>query len=300
MTRVIVTGATGFVGAYATDALVAAGYEVHALGRTAPARSDVAFHAVDLRRADDVADALDRLRASHLLHLAWDVTPGTYWRSADNLTWTAASLNLLRAFAEAGGRRAVLAGTCAEYAWGAARFVEAETPCVPETLYGSAKDALRRVALAFGATAPLSVAWGRIFFLYGPAERPGRLVSDAVAALLEGRPFATSHGRQRRDFLHVADVAGAFAALVGAAAEGAVNIGSGAAVSVRDLLGAIARETGRAECLQFGARALPDTEPDAIEADVRRLSEEVGFRPAHDLASGIADTVRWYRRRTDG
>jgi len=116
--RVLVTGATGFIGAAAARALLALGAEVHgtsAAGRAGPA--DVVMHRCDL--LDDAATAalLGRLRPTHLLHAAWDVTHGAYWTSPANLDWLAATARLLRGFAAGGGRRAVGVGSCAEYAW---------------------------------------------------------------------------------------------------------------------------------------------------------------------------------------
>lgn len=295
MKRVLVTGATGFIGSPALAALRARGFEVHAIGRRAPADRDVTFRAADLLDPAAMGSIIAAVRASHLLHLAWYAEPGLYWRSPVNLDWVAASLHLARQFADAGGQRLVVAGTCAEYAWGGARLIEGETPCAPTTLYGGAKDSLRRLLEAFSAEAPLSLAWGRVFFLYGPDERRSRLVSDAICALLSGSRFPTSHGRQRRDFMHVADVAAAFAALLDSDVRGAVNIGSGKAVPVRDVLAQVARSTGGGNLIDYGARPLAATEPDIIEAATRRLSDEVGFRPRFDLAGGIADTVAWWR-----
>ena len=289
--RVLVTGATGFVGTHAIPALRARGFEVHALGRNPPGTAGVAFHPVDLLDAASVHAALLQVQASHLLHLAWYAEPGLYWKSPLNLDWVAASLALVRGFHEAGGERAVAAGTCAEYAWGPERFHEATSPCRPATLYGAAKDGTRRILEAYAREAGLSFAWGRLFFLYGPGEKRGRLVSDAIRTLRAGERFGTSPGHQRRDFSHVADVAGAFAALVDAAATGPVNVGSGEAVPVRAILEHIGRLTGRTELIDFGARSLAPTEPPSIAADVTRLRDEVGFAPRYDLDTGIANTL---------
>ncbi|MDR3417136.1 MAG: NAD(P)-dependent oxidoreductase [Nevskia sp.] len=279
MTRVLVTGAHGFLGRHAVPALRAAGYAVWPV----PAGSDLLDPAV---RRRVVAEA----GASHLLHLAWIATPGVYWRAPANLDWVAASLDLLRLFGAAGGTRAVLAGSCAEYAWGPPRLAE-DAPCEPATLYGAAKDATRRLAMAYAREAGLSVAWARLFFLYGPGERPGRLVSDAIAALRAGEAFPTSVGSQRRDFLHVADAAQALVTLLGSAAMGAVNIGSGEAVTVRSLLGTLADRLGGRGLLQFGARPMAVGDPAVIEADVTRLSQETGFLPRFDLAAGLVDSI---------
>ncbi|SEI12494.1 Nucleoside-diphosphate-sugar epimerase [Methylobacterium sp. 275MFSha3.1] len=287
--RVVLTGGTGFVGAHVVPALVARGFEVHALGRRPPS-AQVTFHPVDLLDADAARSAVGAIGASHLLHLAWYAEPGRYWRSPANLDWLAASLALVRTFRETGGARAVVAGTCAEYAWGSEPLIEYGL-CAPTTLYGAAKDATRRVLAAYASETGLSFAWGRLFFLYGPGEKPGRLVSSAIRALLAGERFSTSRGHQRRDFSHVADAASAFAALVDSAIEGPVNIGSGEAVPVSTILERIGRLTGRPELIDFGGRQIEQTEPVSIEADVTRLREEVGFYPYYDLESGLAHTL---------
>ena len=115
--------------------------------------------------APGLAEALVReVRPTHLLHLAWYAEHHAYWTAPQNLDWVGASLRLVRAFAEQGGTRAVLAGTCAEYDWTQGVCVEGATPIRPRGLYGVAKDAVRRVVEAFAAGAGLSAAWGRIFF----------------------------------------------------------------------------------------------------------------------------------------
>ena len=289
--RVLLTGGSGFIGRHAVTPLQAAGFDVHTLGRRPVAALGVTHHDADLLDADAARTVVEAVRATHLLHLAWYVEPGAYWRSPRNLDWVAATLGLVRAFALAGGRRIVAAGTCAEYQWGGPVLDEAETPCVPATLYGACKDALRRMLLPFAAETGLSAGWGRVFYLYGAGEAPGRLVGDAMATLRAGGVFATSHGRQRRDFLHVSDVASAFAALLASPVTGAVNIGSGQAVAVRTVLEQVAHQVGGLERIEFGARALSAIEPDVIEAAIGRLREEVGFRPRHTLASGIAESA---------
>jgi nucleoside-diphosphate-sugar epimerase len=75
----------------------------------------------------------------------------------------------------------------------------------------------------------ISLAGGRVFWLYGPGERPGRPVSDLVAGLLAGREVASTEGLERRDFMHVRDVAGAFVAMLTGEVAGAVNVASGQA-----------------------------------------------------------------------
>lgn len=301
MKRIIVTGATGFIGRYAVAELAARGFEVHALSRRAVSKTTpqrAVHHSVDLFDATTTDALVAVIKPTHLLHLAWDVKPGEYWTSLNNLSWVASSLTLFRSFHDAGGRRAVFAGTCAEYDWSYALLSETETPLRPRTLYGHAKNALREVIDAAGAASGVRTAYGRIFFLYGPGEPRARLVSDAFYALLAGRTMETTHGRQERDFMHVADVGAAFAALADSDVTGAVNIASGRCVPVRSILDTIGRLTGRPDLLALGARPSNPDEPPRLAADVTRLTHEVRFAPRYALDEGLSDTLKWWKGRT--
>ena len=298
MTRVLVTGASGFIGRNAVAPLVERGFEVHGVGRrrSADLPGEVVWHEADLLTAEDRAAVVGKVQASHLLHLAWYSEPGRFWAAPENLGWVGATVELLQAFAAAGGRRAVLAGTCAEYDWEVAgRCVENETPLRPVTLYGICKDATRRVCEGLADGPELDVAWGRIFFLYGPGEHPDRLVASVARALVRGDRAPTSEGRQIRDFMHVADVAAAFAAITASDVTGSVNVGSGTGVAVRDLARAIATAAGGEDRLDLGAMPPRPGEPAELVADVNRLRDEVGYLPAITLSAGVADTVGWWR-----
>lgn len=298
MTRLLVTGATGFLGA-PTVRLARAHAEVHAAGRALrePLPPGVRFHRCDLL-APGAADALvAAVRPTHLIHLAWLVTPGGVWTSPDNHRWAGASRRLLLAFARHGGARAVLAGTCAEYDWSAAGVCrEADTPARPHTTYGRCKLGLARWAAAFGRARGVSVAWARLFFLYGPDEHPARLVPSVARALLAGVPAPCTAGTQERDFLHADDAAAALVALARGDLVGPVNVGSGEAVAVREVVAAVAAACGRPDLIRFGARPLPALDPPRLVADVRRL-RELGWRPRVGLADGLAGTVAWWRAR---
>jgi nucleoside-diphosphate-sugar epimerase len=295
VSRVLVTGATGFVGRHALAPLAERGFEVHAVARRRGTDRLATWHELDLLR-DDPVPLLARLRPTHLLHLAWNVEPPDYWRSPENLRWVEASLRLLRAFSGAGGSRAVAAGTCAEYDWSAGLCDEAETPLAPATLYGTAKDALRRLASAYAREAGLSLAWGRIFFCYGPDEHPSRLVASVARALARGEEAPCSEGRQLRDFLHVADVAAAFVALVGSELEGPANVGSGVGVPVREVVARLAAAAGRPDLVRVGVLPPRPDEAPVVVAGLRRRAE-LGWTPRIDLDEGLAETLAWWRRR---
>lgn len=286
--RVLVTGGSGFIGCHAVPLLRQRGFEVHVVGRDQ----------ADLLSPGVPASVVTEIQPTHLLHLAWNATPGRFWNAPDNLDWVAASLALHRAFAAVGGKRAVFAGTCAEYDGSDDLLDERTSPCAPATPYGIAKDTLRRLLMTFPCG--ISVAWGRIFHLYGPHEARARLVPEVVTSLLAGRPALCGEGLIERDFMHVADVAAALVALLASEVEGPVNIASGVCCPVREVINKIASQLEQPGLVRLGARTSSSAEPQRIAALVNRLRDDVGFQPAHSLDEGLADTIAWWRAHQPG
>jgi nucleoside-diphosphate-sugar epimerase len=298
MKRVLVTGGTGFIGIEALPLLLERDDEVHLLGRKAtwnglslPTAKSLHFHQCDLLH-QDCQTLIAEIRPTHLLHLAWFAEHGAFWWALENLDWVAASLRLVRAFAAAGGTRAVFAGTCAEYDWSFDTLDETTTPLRPATLYGVSKLSLFQLLQSAQDRLGLSVAWGRIFFPYGPRDQPGKLLSAVIDGVAAGKSVACSDGRQVRSFIYVEDVARAFVALLDSHVTGAVNIATDEVSSVRDMVSRAAQLSGDETLVQFGARPMQKGEPPLLRATTRRLFDEVGFRPRFDLAGGVARTVQ--------
>jgi nucleoside-diphosphate-sugar epimerase len=297
METVLVTGGSGFLAQPCLEELVGRAQTVHAVSRSVRAGlpAGVQFHSVDLLNAGQVHDLLATVRPSHLLHLAWMTTPGQYWTSPENLRWVTASMQLLSEFAVHGGKRAVIAGSCAEYDWSGGICSETSTPLRPATLYGECKNSLRASAEALAQPLGLALAWGRLFFLYGPREHPQRLVSSVILSLLRGHAIACSEGKQLRDFLHVEDAAAALVTLLASEVTGPINVASGAAVSVREVVQTIAQEIGRPDCIQWGQKPIAAGEPNLLVADVSRIQKALSWRPRFDLPAGLAQTINWWK-----
>lgn len=292
--RVLVTGATGFIGRHCLTPLLERGFVVHAVGRSPLAAASAVWHAADLLDVRDRQRLIDQIMPTHLLHAAWYVEPGLYLESPLNIDWVVASLDLLRRFQAAGGSRAVGIGSCFEYAFGEPNLSES-SPLGPSTVYGACKQVVGVAGGALSRATDLSFAWARPFFLYGPYEDRRRLVPDVVTALLDGREVATSNGTQRRDYMYVADAGDALAALLDSHVEGPVNVATGEAPPVRDLLTAFGDRIGRPELIRFGARSLPPGDPSEIRADVTRLREEVGWSQVSPLGETVDRTIAWWR-----
>ena len=297
MKKVLITGATGFIGRHCLPSLLEVGYEVHAVSsKTSTSKlPNVYWHQADLLDRERVSRLIAEVRPTQLLHFAWFTAPGEYWNSLENLRWVRASLDLLQAFASYGGRRVVMAGTCAEYDWQYGYCSEQVTPLAPATLYGTCKHSLQIMLEASARQTGLSAAWGRIFFLYGPHEHPDRLVSSVSCSLLKGEPARCSHGNQIRDVLYVEDVAEAFVALLESSASGAVNVASGCPIALRDIIYKIAEKIDRKDLIQLGVLPVSVHEPHLLVADVSRLTNEVGWLPKYNLDRGLEQTIAWWK-----
>jgi len=304
---VIVTGGMGFIGRQTIEPLVARGFTVHVLARSLDiaARDAVVkqygqmvrFHQVELHDTEKVTPLVKKIRASHLLHLAWDARHGIFWNSPENLDWIVTSKLLLIAFIEAGGKRAVGAGTCAEYDWEGQDLLltEGASKLLPMTIYGQSKLASRKSLATLGQHHHISTAWGRVFFLFGPHEGPRRLVSSAILSLLRGQEFLASAGDQIRDFADVRDVAAGFVALLDSQVTGDVNIASGEARTAASVMMEVGEMLGRSELIKLGARPKQPGEPARLVAAVERLRKEVKWKPTSSFEQRLSETIEWWR-----
>jgi nucleoside-diphosphate-sugar epimerase len=217
------------------------------------------------------------VRPALVVHAAWYVAHGKFWTAPENQDWLEASTAFARHVAEAGGRRFIGIGSCAEYAdrdgedsapWPETRAIAPATP------YGRAKAEL---AARLAAMEGLSTAWARLFLLFGPGEHPDRLVPSIIAALREGREARCASGRPIRDFAATRFVGQALAALAGSAVTGPVNVGSGEGRSIAEVARFLGQAAGRPDLVRLGA--LPDRpgEVACMVADLTRLRRAVGF-----------------------
>lgn len=297
MKTVLLTGATGFIGSHCIDPLLSKGYKVFAVSSKPQASSASALQWIhlDLKNEKKIEEELRRLKPSHLLHLAWYAEPPHYWQSYENILWLQSSLHLLKVFLEEGGRRVVMAGTCAEYEWKHAECHELETPCIPESLYGTAKYSLFLLGKRLAALSNASFAWGRLFHLFGPGEHPKKLIRMVISGLLQEKPVSCSSGEQIRDYLYVQDAADAMTSLLDADCQGAVNIGSGQPMQIREILKKIVEKIGNEELLQLGSMTPRLSDPLLLVPCTARLNNEVRWKSKREIGEGLDKMISWVR-----
>ena len=285
--RVLLTGASGFVGRQVIGPLLQSGWDVHAVG-TAHPEGAARWYRCDLLDAQARRRLVAAVKPQAVLHCAWVATPGYYPAAPENLDWAAATLGLVREALAAGATRFLLAGSCAEYDWAdpPARPWREDDSLRPATLYGITKHGTHQMAAALARQSGASLCWARLFHLLGPNERTGRLVPDLLRALQAGSPFVIGPGEHVRDWLDVRDAGRALAALLDIGADGPVNVGSGQGRSVASLVAEAVSIAGSAGRVAHQGRA---GGPRAIVPDTGRLRGLTGFKPHIPLAQSLQE-----------
>lgn len=291
MTRLLVTGSAGFIGSAIVRQLEREGADFVALSRSVreTAGSRGRWLAADLLGDDQAAleRTLDDTGAEICIHSAWYTNNADYLVHDINRDWLAASIRFEHAFRAAGGRRFVGLGTCLEYDVGAADgpCVEGQTPLAPETFYARCKHALSDAIIEPSR----DCAWARVFFVYGPGDREGRLVPWMISQFAQGLEAEPKFGGLKRDYVHVDDLARQILAIARSGVQGPVNVGTGEAPSLSEIFAAGAAAFGRPEL----ARGNDETggQPRVIAASMERFAAEVSPVGARPVAAGLADLI---------
>ena len=302
--RVLLTGATGFIGSHLARALVHHGHEVFALvrptaslWRLADVLPSIQLVRGDLGALEALRPALGEIRPRACFHLAWcPATPGAYLMARENLEMLEAALRLARYLTDAGCEVLVGTGTCLEYDTDPGRLSES-TPTTPQSLYAATKLACGLALTHWGMVAGLRVVWARLFQEFGPQEDERRLVPLVVRALLRNTPFRPRSGSQIRDYLPVEDVAEALRLLMESDVRGPVNVGSGMPTTVLDLALSIGRLLDRAHLVDAVAGAEQDPGPAMLCADSGYLQAHTPWRPPAALEPGLARAIAWWEQR---
>jgi len=305
MKRVIITGATGFVGANLARRLLHDGHEVHLLVRPSytrwrieAIRADVRLHEVNFGDEEALACILDNIRPDWVFHLA---AHGAYSWQTDlrqmvqtNIVGT---INLVQACLKAGFEAFVNTGSSSEYGFKDHAPTEREW-LEPNSHYAVTKASAtlfcRYTAQSRGVHLPVL----RLYSVYGPYEEPKRLMPTLILRGLKGELPPLVNPDIARDFVYVDDVVEAYllAATRPDQEPGAVyNVGTGVQTSLREVVEVARRVMGVTVEPEWGS--MPDRQWDANVwvSDSRKIQNELGWRPRHTFEQGFCLMVNWFR-----
>ena len=311
MTRVLVTGATGFIGSALVRRLVGDGCEVHALTsvvssvypqRLLEVRRSLTLHEGSLsdRRAMDAVVAAARPEV--VLHLGAYTHVGKSWHRVDECVSTniQGTLNLLQALEAAGwpARRFVYTSTSEVYGDVDVPFRE-DGPVNPISPYSVSKYAGERYCRMFVQGQGWPVVVVRPFNAFGPRQSPDRVIPEIITRGLRGQRLPMTQGTQTREFVYVDDLADGFVRAgltAGDEVHGqVVNLCSGKDLSMRDLATTVLGLMGDPVVPEFGALPERPTEVPRLAGDPAKAARLLGWAPTVGLEEGLRRTIAWYR-----
>lgn len=299
--KVIITGATGFIGRHLARTLAASGASVYGLSRGESDIADVHGYVCDITDRRLLNEIVGDVRPSHIFHLAANKARSANIKDFrqcidENLIGT---LNLLEACEAASCvPRLISLGTCEEYGGAEAPYLET-TREVPVSAYSCSKVAMTQLLQTYHRIHGFPTVVLRPSLAYGPGQGDEMFLPALIQTLLRGRRFAMSRGEQTRDYVYIDDVVEALmqAAMRPEAIGQVVNISSGTPTRIADVtrLAVDLIGNGVETLLDVGKVAYRQGEAMNYWADRGKAKQLLGWEPSVNLCDGLARTVAYYR-----
>lgn len=299
MSRVLITGATGFIGRMCLEKLQENNFEIHATYQNKPIHhsNHVFWHDCNILNALETTQLITKVKPEYLIHLAWFVDHKTYWTSEKNIDFIYATSNLYQTFSKNGGQKAILIGTSAEYDNNHSICEETKTPLNPSTLYGICKKQTFELIHQLKKLHPNYAAftWVRLFNIYGPHENKFRLIPYLFTTFFQEKSPVLQTPKSIRDYIHVDNLSEILVNMLTIDTPETVNAGSGDQFSIEELANIIHKRFFSNKTTFQYANIIPP--PDCLIPDLTTLNS-LNIKLPHTLDSCLKNTYDWYKLNT--
>ena len=292
--KILVTGASGFIGSCLCQKLLSMGAEVHGVSRTLQPKGskDLYWWQGDLAEITRVRELLTTIKPGYIFHLASCVSGS---RDVSLVLPTLHSnlistVNLLTAATEVGCNRIILIGSLEEPESGSAEVI-------PSSPYAAAKWSSSAYARMFYALYQTPVVNARLFMVYGPGQKDLlKLIPYVTLSLLRNNAPKISNGKRQVDWIYVEDIVeGLIAIMQSPGIEGnTVDLGSGVLVPVRTVVEKLSEIINAKVDPLFGAISERPMEQVRV-AQIKNTHTMIGWKPTTSLEKGLENTVHWYK-----
>ncbi len=299
MSRVLITGATGFIGRACLNSLKKTNLEIHATHRNKPLiNNEISWHPCDILNPIEVSALINKIKPDYLLHLAWIVDHEIYWTSEKNINYIVATIHLYKEFSLQGGKKAIFLGTCAEYDSSHSICEENTTPLNPSTLYGLCKKQTIELLTQLKCQEPshADFSWVRLFNIYGPYEHQERLIPYLFSSYLQEKIPILESPYSIRDYIHVQNLADILVCLLKKNSPPIINAGTGNKLSIEGLAKIIHARFFRTQIPTYQVTNNLK-KPDCFIPDLTIL-QKLNIQTPLSFESSLDNTFEWFKSQS--
>lgn len=301
--RILITGATGFLGFSILEKIIENGDIPYVLVRNDSNLSKIksllnvckVFYYKTLQDEELILSLIELETVDSFIHCAWkgveqrnDSSQITY-----NVSFTIDSIVLAH---KINCKRWVGIGSQAEYGAVNAVAMEDSTPIKPFSIYGKAKASCYWAASALCQAYSLEMVWCRVFSLYGPNDNPNYLIPYVIKNLLKGTSPSLTSCQQKWDYLYVSDGANAIVSIANSKVTGIFNVGSGQTIILKEVVEYLKQALNPTIQINFGEVTYTENQILHLEASIDKINQSLNWHPRINLEEGLSKTLFSYRQ----